>query len=71
MSNRPLPSTHELLALQSYLLQSTTNYLPSNIDPHRPLDANIVLGYDVDEAALRELERERVGEVIVWYGGDG
>ena len=67
---RPLPASHELLALQSYLLQSRYNILPADTDTSEPLDANLVLGGDADEAALGELEKEHANEIIVWYGGD-
>ena len=57
--------------MQSYLLQSTYNVLPHNIDPKQPLDANLVLGYAADETALEELEAERAGDVVIWYGANG
>ncbi|RXK37211.1 hypothetical protein M231_05501 [Tremella mesenterica] len=41
---QPLPETHEFLALQSYLLQSSYASLPHTIDPSEPLDANVLLG---------------------------
>ncbi|OCF72396.1 hypothetical protein I204_06775 [Kwoniella mangroviensis CBS 8886] len=78
---RPLPSSHELLALQSYLLSSAYNVIPSHVDPSEPIDANAVLGVgvhklgpaggDLEQAWLDELKGEREDEVIVWYGGNG
>lgn len=79
MAARPLPPSHELLAIQSYLLQSAYNVLPE-VDPSRPLDANAVLGFshnlgatgsDAEKAWLEEIENERADEVVIWYGGDG
>ena len=40
---RPLPASHELLALQSYLLESTRNVIPANIDTSKALDAHLLL----------------------------
>ncbi|WWC67383.1 uncharacterized protein I206_101291 [Kwoniella pini CBS 10737] len=81
LTPRPLPSSHELLALQSYLLSSAYNVIPSHVDPTEPIDANAVLGVgvhklgplggDLEQAWLDELKGEREDEVIVWYGGDG
>lgn len=81
LSSRPLPESHELLALQSYLLQSDYNILPSSVDPQLPLDAHTVLnvgsthlgtsGSDKEKAWLQDLEREREDDVVVWYGADG
>ncbi|OWZ69380.1 hypothetical protein AYX14_05248 [Cryptococcus neoformans] len=41
---RPIPASHELLALQSYILASQYNILPEDVDPSKPLDANTILG---------------------------
>lgn len=81
MTSRPVPESHELLALQSYLLQSDYNILPASVDPQQPLDAHTVLnvgsnklgasGSDVEKAWLADLEREREDDVVVWYGADG
>jgi len=81
LSHRPLPLSHELLALQSYLLQSTYNVLPHTIDPLLPLDANVVLsvgthklgpiGSDDEKSWLADLEKEREDDVVIWYGADG
>jgi hypothetical protein len=79
MSSRPLPESHELLALQSYLLQSAYNVLPASIDPKQPLDAHTILnvgklgvaGGDVEKAWLADLESEREDDIVVWYGADG
>lgn len=81
MSRRPLPESHELLALQSYLLQSDYNILPESINPRLPLDAHAVLnvgssqlgssGSDKEKTWLQDLEREREDDVVVWYGADG
>ncbi|KAK8844845.1 hypothetical protein IAR55_006695 [Kwoniella newhampshirensis] len=81
LTARPLPSSHELLALQSYLLSSAYNVLPGHIDPQQPLDANHILGVGAhklgpaggatETAWLQELKSERDDEVVVWYGGDG
>ncbi|OCF43459.1 hypothetical protein I317_02759 [Kwoniella heveanensis CBS 569] len=78
---RPLPASHELFALQSYLLSSAYNIIPDNVNPEEPLDANAVLGVDVhrlgpsggeaEQAWLDELKGESEDEVIIWYGGDG
>ncbi|WRT63139.1 uncharacterized protein IL334_000042 [Kwoniella shivajii] len=78
---RPLPSSHELLAIQSYLLSSAYNVIPDHIDPSEPIDANTVLGMgthklgpsggNLEQVWLDELKGEREDEVIVWYGGDG
>ena len=68
-SAQPLPPTHELLALQSYILQSTYNVLPPTLDVSLPLDANFVLGYKASEEALSELEAERSEDIVIWYGG--
>ncbi|ORY26961.1 hypothetical protein BCR39DRAFT_539550 [Naematelia encephala] len=78
---RPLPSSHELLALQSYLLQSDYNILPQFTDPGAPLDANAVLsvgshhlgkpGSAEEDAWLAELEAEHADNIVVWYGGNG
>ncbi len=74
---RPLPPSHELLAIQSYLLQSAYNVLPSSINPSQPLDANIVLGFSgeigspAEQVWLKELENERGDEIVIWFGGDG
>jgi len=64
-SPRPLPRSHEILALQSYLLQSSYNVLPADLDTDAPLDANLVLGYAADEIALHELEAERAQDIVV------
>jgi hypothetical protein len=79
LSSRPLPESHELLALQSYLLQSAYNILPASIDPKQPLDAHTILnvgklgeaGGDVEKAWLADLESEREDDIVVWYGADG
>jgi hypothetical protein len=77
----PLPPTHELLAIQSYLLDSDYNVLPSDLDPSMPLDAHSVLGIgssklgkpgsEAEKAWLSELELEREDDIVIWYGGDG
>lgn len=46
---RPIPASHELLALQSYILASQYNVLSENIDPSKPLDANTILGISASE----------------------
>ncbi|ORX35172.1 hypothetical protein BD324DRAFT_652884 [Kockovaella imperatae] len=66
-----LPPSHELLALQSYLLQADNNRLPESIDPLKPLEAHVVLGAGADDQTLKELEREGEDEVVIWYGTDG
>lgn len=81
VSSRPVPESHELLALQSYLLQSAYNILPESVDPKQPLDAHTILnvganklgaaGGDVEKAWLADLEREREDDIVVWYGADG
>jgi len=83
MTARPLPESHELLAIQSYLLQSTYNVLPEYVDPSQPVDANVVCGFsgsnrqlgaagsEDEKAWMDEIEHERSDEVVVWYGGDG
>lgn len=81
LSSRPLPESHELLALQSYILQSDYNILPESVNPQLPLDAHTVLnvgsahlgtsGSDKEKAWLQDLEREREDDVVVWYGADG
>lgn len=79
LSSRPLPESHELLALQSYLLQSAYNILPASTDPKEPLDAHTILnvgklgvaGGDVEKAWLADLESEREDDIVVWYGADG
>ncbi|WWC57514.1 uncharacterized protein I303_100046 [Kwoniella dejecticola CBS 10117] len=81
LTPRPLPASHELLALQSYLLSSAYNVIPSHVDPAEPIDANAVLGVgahklgpsggELEQAWLDELRGEREDEVIVWYGGNG
>ncbi|WWD22604.1 hypothetical protein CI109_107097 [Kwoniella shandongensis] len=81
LTARPLPSTHELLALQSYVLSSAYNVLPAGIDPQQPLDANAILGIaahkigpaggHAENAWLEELKAERDDDVVVWYGGNG
>ncbi|WVF67003.1 hypothetical protein IAT40_001746 [Kwoniella sp. CBS 6097] len=78
---RPLPASHELFALQSYLLSSAYNIIPDDVNPEEPLDANTVLGVgahklgtsggDAEQAWLDELKGESEDEVIIWYGGDG
>jgi len=68
---RPLPRSHELLALQSYLLQSTFNILPADLDTTAPLDSDLVLGYAPTDSALTELEAEHANDIVVWYGGSG
>ncbi|KAI9633299.1 uncharacterized protein MKK02DRAFT_39278 [Dioszegia hungarica] len=72
----PIPFSHELLALQSYLLQSSHNALPPNINPSKPLDGNAILSISpaklgrpgsANEAAwLRELEHEREEDIVIW-----
>ena len=81
VSSRPVPESHELLALQSYLLQSAYNILPESVNPKQPLDAHTILniganklgaaGGDVERAWLADLEREREDDIVVWYGADG
>lgn len=81
LTSRPVPESHELLALQSYLLQSNYNILPASVDPRLPLDAHAVLnvgadklgtsGSDAEKEWLADLEREREDDVVVWYGADG
>jgi len=69
---RPIPSTHELIALQSYLRGSAYNTLPQSVDPKLPLDANTILGFKGDlKDLLNEIELENQDEVVVWYGGNG
>ncbi|ODN73656.1 hypothetical protein L202_07203 [Cryptococcus amylolentus CBS 6039] len=78
---RPLPESHELLALQSYILSSAYNVVPSSVDPSLPLDANTILGIgshklgalggERETAWLKDVEREWADEVVIWYGGDG
>jgi hypothetical protein len=81
LASRPVPETHEILALQSYLLQSAYNILPDTVDPKQPLDAHTILniganklgtaGGDVEKVWLEDLEREREDDIVVWYGADG
>ena len=78
---RPLPPSHELLAIQSYLLASAYNVLPTTIDPSVPLDANSILavnthllgevGSPKEKAWFKDLETEREDEIVIWYGGNG
>lgn len=78
---RPLPDTHELLAVQSYLLQSAYNTLPTELDPAQPLNADAVLSFGVqklgkvgsaaEKAWLEEIEQERHDDIVIWYGGNG
>lgn len=79
--SRPLPNSHELLAVQSYLLQSEYNLLPLDRDSSRPLDAETVMSFSAhrlgaegspeEKAWLEELEQERHDDIVVWYGGNG
>jgi hypothetical protein len=81
MTPRPLPTSHELLALQSYVLESAYNILASDVDPSSPLDANAVLsisshklgkpGSEAEKVWLSEIEKERKDDIVIWYGGDG
>jgi len=78
MKAHPLPESHEILAIQSYLLESAYNVLPSDIDPQSPVDANKVSPHMMGKpgskeymAYLDELIKEKGQEVVVWYGGDG
>ncbi|WVR03024.1 hypothetical protein IAU60_000013 [Kwoniella sp. DSM 27419] len=81
LTARPLPASHELFALQSYLLSSAYNVIPEHVDPAHPLDANAVLGVGAhqlgpagskkEQSWLDELKGEREDDVVIWYGGDG
>ncbi|WVQ72172.1 hypothetical protein IAR50_001717 [Cryptococcus sp. DSM 104548] len=81
LRSRPLPESHELLALQSYILSSAYNVLPSSVDPSLPLDANTILGIgahklgaaggEKEKAWLKDVEGDWADEVVIWYGGDG
>lgn len=79
MIPRPLPESHEILAIQSYLLDSSYNVLSADIDPSSPVDANKVTshkqmgkpGSAAEQAWLEELEHEQGQDVVIWYGGDG
>lgn len=62
----PITPEIELLALQSYLLADGLNALPPTIDPSKPLDPVMFLGFDLkDESGWRELKEEVAG-VVVW-----
>lgn len=79
-TSRALPASHELLALQSYLLDND-NVLPYDLDPSAPLDAARFLGVDIaalgrpgsaaEKAWLKDVEKEIGNEVVIWYGGNG
>jgi hypothetical protein len=75
---RPIPASHELLAVQAWFLQSPFNTLPAHIDAKSPIDAAAVTGYDVGPSGssreakwFAELENDGMGEVVIWYGMDG
>ncbi|WWC90277.1 uncharacterized protein L201_005210 [Kwoniella dendrophila CBS 6074] len=81
LTPRPLPRSHELLAIQSYLLSSAYNVIPEHVNPNEPIDANTVLGFgshklgengsQLEQDWLDELADERQDDVVIWYGGNG
>lgn len=75
----PLPETHELLALQSYILESPANHLPDDLDASVPLDAARIIGNRAasrlrgrgspeEQAWLNELTTEAGDQVVLWFG---
>jgi hypothetical protein len=78
---RSLPVSHELLAVQSYILQSAYNLLPVDRDNELPINTDAVLsfsahklgaeGSDAEKAWLKELEQDNHDNIVVWYGGNG
>ncbi|KAL7423980.1 hypothetical protein Q5752_001565 [Cryptotrichosporon argae] len=77
---RPLPPSHELMALQSFILGSEYNVLPASTDGTSPLDAHVVLGHTprlgpagspAEQAWLDDIAAEHADDVTVWYGADG
>ncbi|BEJ14515.1 hypothetical protein CspHIS471_0402820 [Cutaneotrichosporon sp. HIS471] len=74
----PLPSTHELLALQTFILESPANNL-GDIDAAQPLDAVDLLGTHAarrlgnsgssrEQKWLKELSDQQSRTVVLWYG---
>lgn len=77
----PLPDTHELLALQSFILDSPHATLSPHIDATEPLDAVMLLGAGgarrlgphgsvAERAWLQTLADENARRVVLWYHGD-
>lgn len=75
-ASHPIPSSHEFLALQSYLLQSDHNSIPPHIDTSKPLDANHILGLSPSKLGrpgsaaeskwLDELDKELEEDIVIW-----
>ncbi|BEI83816.1 hypothetical protein CcaverHIS002_0404200 [Cutaneotrichosporon cavernicola] len=73
----PLPSTHELLALQTFILESPANNL-RDVDATQPLDAAHLLGTHAarrlgnsgssrEKKWLKELSDQHSHTVVLWY----
>lgn len=77
----PLPPSHELLALQSFILDSSHATLAPAVDGASPLDAVMLLGSPgarrlggTDSAAerawLQSLADDNSAKVVLWYDGE-
>jgi hypothetical protein len=73
-----LPPTHELLALQSFVLESPANNL-GDVDASKPLDAADLLGTHAarrlgvpgsprEKQWFQELASEHAHSIVMWYG---
>lgn len=77
----PLPASHELLALQSFILDSSHATLAPAVDGASPLDAVMLLGSpgarrlggtgsEREQAWLQSLADENAARVVLWYDGE-
>jgi hypothetical protein len=68
-STKPLTSTQELLALQSYLLADPHHAISESIDISRPIDPMSLVGFKAnDKQGWTELRAE-VEPVVIWSTG--
>lgn len=74
----PLPETHELHALQSFILESPANHLPDDMDASAPIDAARIIGTRAasrlrgkgspqEQTWLNELVTEAADKVVLWF----
>lgn len=70
--------THELLALQSFVLESRSNRLPGDVDASQPIDAESIIGARAasrlrgrgspqEQAWLSDLTTDASTEIVLWF----
>jgi len=75
--DHPLPESHELMALQSFIAESRYHFLRSDLDVSKPIDASDLIGESArrlgetgsarEKQWLSEVSEENTYNVVLWY----